>query len=268
MSDLQELIFRGRFVIGRAPARLQVLEALNGRRNTRQIATLFKRHVNNVRRDLAVLEDAGLIQPVVSADGPLRRDGLPVYEKVPLVRTIPSRYFVNPATAVPLRSRSSASRKPAPKAPLRRPPPLKMPSEADILAMANAGESQTLEFKAQGTDVKKITREIAAMLNTRQGGVLLYGVEDDGTIQGSGTTLQKFDQPLQNSIRNTVAPSATVRAASVKVLGTPVIAIVVPPWNRRDVYQYEGRVLLRRGTNVFTAKPEEVRRLHTGQYIT
>jgi len=104
--------------------------------------------------------------------------------------------------------------------------------------MCKSGEGQTLEFKAAGTDARKITKEIAAMLHTRLGGIILYGVDDDGTIQGSDVSRQKLDQPLQNSIKNSVAPAAVVTLKSASVLGTEVLVVIVPPWNRRDVYQF------------------------------
>jgi predicted HTH transcriptional regulator len=129
------------------------------------------------------------------------------------------------------------------------------------------GEDQTVEFKAAGTDVRKITKEIAAMLNTRQGGIILYGVEDDGTIQGSEVSRQKLDQPLQNSVKNSIAPAATVTLKSISVLGTEVLVIIAPPWNRKDVYQFDQKVLIRKSTNVFGAKPEELKKLHRGNYV-
>ena len=136
-----------------------------------------------------------------------------------------------------------------------------------MLDICKTGEDQTLEFKAAGTDVRKITKEIAAMLHTRLGGIILYGVDDDGTIQGSDMTRQKFDQPLQNSIKNSIAPAAVVALKSVSVLGSELLVVIVPPWNRRDVYQFAERVYLRKGTNVFAAKPEELRKLHRGEYV-
>lgn len=134
--------------------------------------------------------------------------------------------------------------------------------------MCKSGEDQILEFKAAGTDVRKITKEIGAMLHTRLGGIILYGVDDDGTIHGTDVTRQKLDQPLQNSIKNSIAPAAVVALKSVSVLGTEVLVVIVPPWNRKDVYQFDERVFLRKGTNVFTAKPEELRKLHRGEYVT
>ena len=142
-----------------------------------------------------------------------------------------------------------------------------VPTETEILDICKKGEDQVYEFKSAGTDVRKITKELAAMLNTRQGGIILYGVEDDGTIQGADVTRQKFDQPLQNSVKNSIAPAATVALKAVSVLGVEVLVVIIPPWNHRDVYQFDEKVLIRKSTNVFAAKPEELRKLHRGEYV-
>jgi predicted HTH transcriptional regulator len=105
------------------------------------------------------------------------------------------------------------------------------------------------------------------MSNTQRGGIVFYGIDNDGNIEGSDVSQQKFDQPLQNSIRNSISPATTVRLHSVHVMGSEIIVIIVPPWNRKDVYQFEEKILLRKGTNVFGAKPEEVKLLHAGQYV-
>ncbi len=49
--------------------------------------------------------------------------------------------------------------------------------------------------------------------------------------------------------------------------GHLVIHLSFRPWNRKEVYFYEGIVYVRRGANVFEAKAEEVRRLHNGKSI-
>ncbi len=72
-------------------------------------------------------------------------------------------------------------------------------------------------------------------------------------------------ESVQNAVKNSINPSPVIRLQSVPVLGAEVIAILVPPWNRRDVYQYEGRTYVRKGTNVFQATVDEVKRLHKGQ---
>jgi hypothetical protein len=263
--DLQELIVRGRFVFSRATERLGVFKLVNGRRTASDIGRMLKRHVNNVRRDLRLLNDAELIRPRIDGNGlPIRDAGFPLYELTPLARTVPTNYFLSPAKLIKGKQPSARQSK---RSSNKRLAVVPVPTEVELLDICKNGEDQTYEFKSAGTEVRKITREIAAMLNTKQGGIVLYGVEDDGTIQGSDVTRQKFDQPLHNSVKNSVSPAVTVALKSVSVMGSQVLVILVPPWNRRDVYQFDERVLIRKGTNVFACKPEELRKLHKGECV-
>lgn len=262
--DLQELISRGRFVFAGAPERLRVYGLVDGRRTAKDLAKVTKRHINNVHRDLRRLADIGLIEERTRGGETIEKEGFALYDKTPLARTVPLSYFSGP---IRLSNRKEALTVSAPQGKGRRPLPLAVPTETAILDMCKSGEDQTLEFKAAGTDARKITKEVAAMLHTRLGGIILYGVEDDGTISGSDVSRQKLDQPLQNSIKNSIAPAAVVSLKSASVLGTEVLIVIVPPWNRRDVYQFDEKVYLRKGTNVFAAKPEELRRLHRGEYV-
>lgn len=107
--DLQELITRGRFLFSSAQARLEVFKEVNGRRTAKEIAGRLGRHVNNVLRDFAMIRDAGLIQEKAGTDGVLvKRDGYPVYERIPLARTVPLKYF-EPVGQRPLVGGSASS---------------------------------------------------------------------------------------------------------------------------------------------------------------
>ncbi len=261
--DLQELITRGRFVFSKAPERLGVFNLVNGRRTAADIARSLKRHVNNVHRDLKRLSDAELIRTRADKEGrPLRTEGFIVYEKSPLARTVPMTYFQGPAkppTEKPQARKSRVRR--------TRAQSLPVPSGTELLDICKHGESQIYEFKAAGTEVRKITKEIAAMLNTKQGGMVFYGIDDNGKIQGTDVTPQKFDQPLQNSVHHSISPAAMITLESVSAMGTEILVIVVPPWNRSDVYMFEEKVLLRKGTNAFAAKSEELRKLFRGEAV-
>lgn len=263
MLSLQELITRGRFVMGDAPSRLAVFQAVDGRRTAREIANDLSRHVNNVRRDLTTLRDAGLIQQRVEGAVDVTRDGFAVFEKVPLARTVSIKYFT------PVSERPSSGQIPEGRQPRRSlsMQALQVPDENEILEIARNGEDQLYEFKAPGVDASKISREICAMLNTSRGGIIFYGIDDSGVIVGTDLTRQQLDQPLQNSIKNTISPAATVQLRSALVLGSEVLLAIVPPWNRRDVYQHGEKILIRKGTNVFAAKPEEIRALHRGELV-
>ena len=267
MINLQEMILRGRFIMAEAPERLKVFERVNSKRTAEDIAKLTKRHVNSVRRDLTKLADVGLIQPCIKDGAPVKQNGFLVYEKVQLARAVPLHYFNSPARLP--RAPKGLVESVAESSPRKqhKPKPLAVPTQQEILDIARNGESQIHEFKGQGTEARKITKEIAAMLHTRQGGIIFYGIDDDGNIEGSDIPVQKLDQPLQNSIKNSISPAATVRLNTVSVLGNSIIVIIVPPWNKTDVYQFDEKILIRKGTNVFAAKPEEVKKLHSRQYV-
>lgn len=264
--DLQELITRGRFLFSRAQSRLDVFLRVNGKKTAAHIAKELRRHVNNVSRDLKTLRDAGLLQPKTANDGKiLKEQRYTVYEKIPLARTIPVTYFRSSTRPTAPTRQHTTSTKEARKS---RSKPLPLPTETDVLDICRHGEDQLYEFKARGTDIRKVTREIAAMLNTRQGGIILYGVEDSGSVKGSDHPRQKFDQMLQNSVRNSISPPALVSLHSVSVLGNEILIVIVPPWNRSDVYQFDEKILIRNGTNAFAAKPEELRKLFRGECVT
>ena len=261
--DLQELITRGRFIFSGAAERLRVFELVDGKSDAKTLSRRMHRHINNVRRDLRKMLDAGLIVEKTDSRGNvIRKNGLPVYEQIALARTIPVRYFTA-ETSLPGAGRLSRSAKDSSaRNKHRRPAPISTPTETEVLDWCRSGEDQLIEFKAADTDVRKVTREVCAMLNTKQGGVILYGIDDDGTVQGTSVSRQSFDQSLQNSIKNSISPAATVQVKTINVMGNNVLAVIVPPWDRRNVYQFDEKVLIRKGTNVFGVKPEEMRKLH------
>ncbi len=89
--------------------------------------------------------------------------------------------------------------------------PLPVPTENEVLDICKRGEDEIYEFKGPGAETRDLTKEIAAFLHTKQGGIILYGVEDDGAIAGSDLPKQKLDQAIQNSVRNTTKPAANVQ---------------------------------------------------------
>lgn len=264
--ELQELVSRARMLFQGAPARLRVFELINGKRSTPEIARMASRQLSNTLRDIERMRALELVLAREENDGkPILKDNAVLYHKNPLIEFLSPKYYTN----YPESQRKLYT----PKQPIRasvrrtRATEVPIPSEPVILDICRSGEDQTYEFKSQGTDVQKLTKEIAAFANTKSGGVMFYGVADDGSIHGTDVSRQKLDQPLQNSVRNSIAPSLVVKLQSVKVMGYEVLVIAVPPWNRRDVYQINGVIYIRKGTNVFSAKPDEVRKLHNGEYV-
>jgi hypothetical protein len=265
MSDrlgIQELVSRARMLFSGAPRRLEVFKLVNGKRSAKETSRKSGKDLSSTLHDLQKMKDLELISPKTDKNGNiLKKENSVIYVKAPLIVHIPLPYFTD---ATKIAKEEAVSKKLTSRSKAQSITTLHMPNETEILDICRGGEDQIHEFKAAGVEVQKLTKEIAAFANTKFGGLILYGVEDDGTISGSDKRRQELDQQLQNSVRNAILPSLTIDIVEKDVLGHTIIVVRIPAWNRRDVYQYEGRVHIRLGTNVFTAKPEQTRKLHSG----
>ncbi len=261
--DIQELVARARIIFKGSSKRPRIFSLVNGKRSAKEIARKGGFTFVSALQELQKMKDLELVYPRKDTDGNhLKKDNSVVYEKAPLLKHLPPSYFSEP-TKLPI-VRKIKSQKSKTK---NNSATVTVPTEQRILDICNHGEDQLYEFKEAGVEMSKLSKEISAFANTELGGIIFYGIEDDGSIGGSDKTRQTIDQSLRNSIRNSISPSLSVKIVEKDVLGHKIILIVVPPWNRKDVYQYEGRIYLRDGTNVFVAKPEEVRKLHLGQPV-
>ena len=239
---------------------------INGRRTGKDIARKVGRSQSSVLQDIRMLRDLRLIVEKKDSDGTImRKSGAIIFEKTPLVKHIPISYFKGVTDTRLLTRRKLTSTKARSSAL----PKIHMPSNEEILDLCSYGEDQLREFKAPGTSTDKITKEIAAFLHTRHGGLIFYGVEDDGSIIGTDLSRQEFDQRIQNSVRNTISPTPKIEVKERNVLGSVILLIVIPPWDRKTIHQYtkSERYYIRRGTNVFALKPDEMSKIGKGEYV-
>lgn len=261
--EIQEIINRARFLFRGAPKRLETFRFVNGKRSGKDIAKKIGRTFVSTLQDLQKMRDIELIKPKLDKKGCLlKKQNSTVFEKVPLIRQVSMTYFQDP-----IKAKKKFGKPAIKKVKHKQLRPVSIPTNKEILEICRDGENQIYEFKSAGIEMKKIAREIGAFAHTRMGGIIFYGIDDDGTISGSDMHRQKLDQSLQNSIRSNISPSLIIEIKEKDVLGQKIILIIVQPWNRKDVYQFDGRVLIRKGTNVFVAKPDECRKLHSGSYI-
>jgi len=263
---LQEMISRGRFIFSKAPRRFEVFSLINGKRTGKDIARKVGRSQSSVLQDIQMLRDLGFIVEKEDSDGTIvKKNGSTVFEKTSLVKHVPDSYFKGVADTSVLTKQELSSKK----VKSSTSPKIHVPNENEILDVCKHGEDQLHEFKAPGTSTDKIAKEIAAFLHTRHGGLVLYGVEDDGSIVGTDLSRQEFDQRIQNSVRNTISPTPKIEVKERNVLGSTILLIVIPPWNRKPIYQYtkSERYYIRRGTNVFALKPDEMEKIGKGEYV-
>src|SRR2546421_10146503 len=85
------------------------------------------------------------------------------------------------------------------------------------------GESDTLEFKRKFSDFEKIAREMIALANTR-GGLLLFGIDDDGSIVGVAS--EKSEIELITSAAEFYSdPPIDIEIEIIDIEGVDVIAV-------------------------------------------
>ena len=99
----------------------------------------------------------------------------------------------------------------------------------DIRELISAGESLTAEFKSDVND-KDLTKAVACLANG-QGGVLLLGVEDDGTVTGARPRHGAITDPNRVAayIQASTEPALAVDVTLHTVGEHTVIRIDVPP---------------------------------------
>ena len=93
----------------------------------------------------------------------------------------------------------------------------------EVKELALKGEGLQIEFKKKANFPEKIVREVIALANT-QGGSLLIGVDDDGTVSG-----QRFIEEeifvMEKAIRELIFPPLEVEVATVKLSENKGVAV-------------------------------------------
>jgi ATP-dependent DNA helicase RecG len=138
---------------------------------------------------------------------------------------------------------------------------------ADTIARAlRLGEDSRNEFKScrgGGPHADAITAAIVAFANSG-GGRLWLGVEDDGTVSGTGgrDEADRLLQKLDNVCQNGVVPPIACSHVKVEHDGKLLIVTDVPGYAPSRPYRTSGgRYFVRGGASRRDASPDEVRRL-------
>ncbi len=97
-----------------------------------------------------------------------------------------------------------------------------------LLELVREGESSTLEFKRDGLRIEALAKELVAFLNL-EGGTVLIGVEDDGSI--SGTHQDNLEEWVAEACRTMIEPPIIPLMSWTRniELGRDVLVVAVPP---------------------------------------
>jgi ATP-dependent DNA helicase RecG len=128
------------------------------------------------------------------------------------------------------------------------------------------GESSGVEFKRDDVGPDKLAREIAALLNL-EGGHILLGVEEDGTVAGLIRDPKKAEEWVMEVARTHVRPAAIPYWETIHWEGGKVVGIVTLPADAPDKPYKAKRgsawvTQMRVGTTTRDATDEEEARLY------
>ncbi len=134
--------------------------------------------------------------------------------------------------------------------------------KTELLEIIANKENSGVEFKRDDIRPEQLAKEIVAMLNF-QGGRVLLGVEDDGSI--SGLQRENSEEWVMNVIRDKIHPLVLPYYEEIKVEDGVFVAIITFPQGVSKPYvrrhRYEEQVFIRRGSTSQLATREEQMRL-------
>ena len=122
---------------------------------------------------------------------------------------------------------------------------------AEILALLRQGENSSVEFKSANAHPDSLARELVAFANT-QGGTLLIGVEDDGSISGLTESLD-HEARIAHIARHHVHPPLTIESTAVTMPEGRILMVEVARGRDRPYQTLQNPFLVRVGSTNRTA---------------
>lgn len=131
----------------------------------------------------------------------------------------------------------------------------------DILDRIEAGEGRHTEFKRGPGDLKDIGKAICAFANT-EGGVIILGVDDAGTLVGVREDAETVQERLTGFLHSGCSTPVSARIWRHEGPGGWVHWIEVPRQRGYEPLRYAGRVWVRRERSSVEPSPTELQELY------
>ncbi len=108
----------------------------------------------------------------------------------------------------------------------------------ELKALAAKGEGLKIEFKKKAAFPEKIVREVIALANT-EGGNLLIGIDDDGTVSGT-RFIEEEIFVMEKAIRELIFPKLEFEVFTIKLTEKKGVAVFrIPQSPERPHYLQE-----------------------------
>lgn len=129
-----------------------------------------------------------------------------------------------------------------------------------FLSLLQQGENNAIEFKSAKVRPESLAKEMVAFSNSN-GGVILLGVEDTGSISGVNTDDKNYEEWVTNIARNNVIPAIDVSIDTVIAEDKTVLLIDVPKGRDKPYQTQQFLFLIRVGSTNRVATQAELMRL-------
>ena len=122
--------------------------------------------------------------------------------------------------------------------------------KSELALLLTTGESERTEFQATRASVESIGREVCGLLN-QQGGVLLWGVDDNGHVAGVANADVLVVELNKHLVRH-LNPRPLFSVSVAKVSHNEVVVVDVAPGADKP-YSYGGEIWVRVGAKTLRA---------------
>ncbi len=139
---------------------------------------------------------------------------------------------------------------------------------SELLEIASRGEDSRHQFKADVNNASSLAGELVAFANSG-GGMLLIGVDDNGTVQGLDTAnVGRVNQLISNTATENVRPSINPHTENVAVASGVVMVVTISDGIGKPYMDNRGVVWVKNGSDKrrVTAR-EELQRMFQQSHL-
>ncbi len=132
-------------------------------------------------------------------------------------------------------------------------------TEEALHQMLAGGESGTVEFKIKAPRPSELAERICGMANTRTGGTIIFGVEDEtGRVVGIAKPNETIDTVLRATRLIKPAVMLLGPGSDVRLIDGRTVVVIQVPSNNGTLYQAGAGCWVRKGTHTIPMTTEEI----------
>lgn len=131
---------------------------------------------------------------------------------------------------------------------------------SQLKALVKRGESEVLEFKTSTGSISTGMQTVCAFLNSDRGGVIIFGVKDNGQLIGQEVT-DKTRKEIAVELSK-IEPHAKIDVAYVKISSNRQAIVMLVNPGEQAPYTYDGRPYVRNQSTTTRMAKEDYMYLH------